>query len=54
MFVYSVASESSVKWWLVIDSVCLRIVTGVIFIGDVYTTDHYVILAEMKGCQVSK
>ena len=27
---------------------------GVIVIGDVNTTDHCLILAEMKGCQVSK
>ena len=36
------------------NSVFLHINTGVILIGDVNTTDHCLIPAEMKGCQVSK
>jgi len=35
-------------------SVLLHIHTGVILIDDVNTTDHYLILAEMKACQVSE
>ena len=32
--------------------VVLRIDTSVILIGDVNTTDHCLILAKLKGCQV--
>ena len=35
-------------------TVFLCIDTGVIVIGDVNTTDHCPMLAEMKGCQVSR
>ena len=34
--------------------VCLHIDTGVILIGDVITTNHCLVLTEMKGCQVRK
>jgi len=33
--------------------VFLRIDASVILTGDVYTTDHFRILAEMNGCHVT-